>query len=426
MHASALSRAQSPAIAAPARRPALRAAAVAFLCLLLAGAGFFAGWHGGFDQAADRRRQLPNGSVLCKPGPWGDLSYTPFTIAAPDDLLPVRTLEAAGTRWFFGGYTPDTFVTLLQSTSLTPDQQHALLDASVCHFLPNGVQLTPTPDLVFSLPPDAREKLYLILARSSENDAQLHYIPVDTLKERFDGTGVSQPAMDLFQRLCCQRGHYLIFSGLPALLSRIPGYDEKVHFLKALTRQRTMLLRLHITPQSDVDALTQYWGRGVWNTDVLTIIPSLTAIPDGTWMSVLMLLPPLPTAQIYDYPNIADNPLDGPPVNRDCHWTSLNFFRDIPDNDFGTAAGVLKELKDNYYPIPGDPVYGDVLLFAKPDGSIIHSAVYIADDICFTKNGGTVIHPWMLSTITDLLDQYSCQIDPDQKLTVTYYRNKRL
>ncbi len=39
----------------------------------------------------------------------------------------------------------------------------------------------------------------------------------------------------------------------------------------------------------------------------------------------------------------------------------------------------------------------------------IHSAVYIADDICFTKNGGTAVRPWMLSTISDLLEQYSFQ-----------------
>ena len=400
---------------------------VAFACVLIGTlGGFFTGKSSGFNEAADRRRQLPNGSTLCKPGPWGDLSYTPFNIAAPDDLLPIRSIEARGTRWFFKGYTADGFITLLQSAGLPPEQQHALLDPAVFHLQPDGIVLTPSPDQVISLPEDARARLYQVLAQAPENDSEIQFIHEDTLDERFSGSGVSRQTLDLFRGLSCRSGNYYVFSGLPALLSRLPTYDEKLHFVKALTRQRTMLLRLHITSKSDVQALTEYWGKGCWNTDVGTIIQSLTTIPNGTWMSILMVLPPLPTAEIYDYPNIVDNPLDGPPVNRDCHWTSLNFFRDVPDPNFGKAEYVWNELKENYSPAPGDPRYGDVVLFAKPDGSIIHSAVYIADDICFTKNGSTVIYPWMLATISDLLEQYSFEAPQGERLRVSYFRNKRL
>ena len=398
------------------------------LIFVLAGslAGFFAGKAVGFNEAADRRRQLPNGSVLCKPGPWGDLSYTVFNIAAPDDLLPVRSIEEGGTQWFLKGYSADGFVSLMQTTSMTPELQHAFLDPAVLRVRPDGVELTPPPDLVFSLPADAREKFYPILTQSPENDSQIHFIHLNSVEERFNGSGVTADTMALFRKLCCERGNYLVFSGLPALLSRLPAYDEKLHFVKALTRQRTMLLRLHITPKSDTDELAQYWGKGCWDTDVRTVLQSLSAIPTGTWMNILMLMPPQPTAEIYSYPKITDNPLQGPAVNRDCHWTSLNFFRDVPDPNFGKAEFVFRELKENYCPAPGDPRYGDVVLFARPDGSVIHSAVYIADDICFTKNGGTVIHPWMLATISDLLEQYSFQVNPGEKLTVSYYRNKRM
>jgi hypothetical protein len=400
---------------------------IAFL-FVLAGiiAGFAAGWRLGYDRAADRRRQLPSGSILCKPGPWGDLSYTPFTIAAPDDLLPIRAMESDGTRWFLKGYTADSFVTLLQSTSLNFDLQHQYLAPSVLHVYQDGIELTPTADLVFALPDDARTRIYTILAQFPENDSELHFMSVNSVDEHFVGSGVSSSTMALFRRLCCQRGNYLVFSGVSAILSRLPNYDDKLRFVKALTRERTMLLRLHITPKSDVDALTEYWGKGTWNTDVRTILQSLTQISDGTWMNILMVMPPLPTEEIYDYPTVADNPLDGPPVNRDCHWTSLNFFRDVPDNNFGKPNYGLVELKENYSPVQGDPSYGDVVLFAKPDGAIIHSAVYIADDICFTKNGATAVHPWMLATVSDLIDHYSFELDPGQKLSISYFRNKRL
>jgi hypothetical protein len=50
--------------------------------------------------------------------------------------------------------------------------------------------------------------------------------------------------------------------------------------------------------------------------------------------------------------------------------------------------------------------------------------VYLAADFVYTKNGYTDLHPWMLSTISNLFSAYSVNIPPDQKLVVTYFRNK--
>ena len=52
--------------------------------------------------------------------------------------------------------------------------------------------------------------------------------------------------------------------------------------------------------------------------------------------------------------------------------------------------------RQDYYPVAGDPIYGDLANSKKPDGSIIHSAIYLADVFVFTKNGDTVMYPWML------------------------------
>jgi hypothetical protein len=174
-----------------------------------------------------------------------------------------------------------------------------------------------------------------------------------------------------------------------------------------------------------VDALAKYWGIGCFHTDARTMLKSLSTIPQGTWMSIMMVLPDLPSAELYDYPNIADNPLNGPPVNRDCAWTSLNFFNEKPDPSFGTMAGVGSEISANYVPVTGQPRFGDLILFAKPDHYLVHAAIYIADDICFTKNGSTLMHPWMLSTIDDVTRHFAFEIAPDQKLTIRYFRKKQ-
>ena len=128
---------------------------------------------------------------------------------------------------------------------------------------------------------------------------------------------------------------------------------------------------------------------------------------------------------MFFYPK-PDNPLNGPAPVRDCHWTSFNFFNDVADPQMSDPAYFMQKLKADYVPAAGDPRYGDIAFFSKPDGGIVHSAVYLADDIFFTKNGATFTYPWMLETLTDLLKQYSFQVEPDEKLVVSYFRHKNM
>jgi hypothetical protein len=412
-----------------ARRPSLLTpgwAVAAIICLIIGIiGGFIFGRQAGFQQGATERRELPNGSVLCKAGPWGDLSYTSFTIAAPDSMLHALDFESTGTRWFLKGYTPATLKALFQTTSLSAAQQQALLAPPVLTAQADGVLLTPTPDQVISLPDDARAQLYEALVQDPENAGQMYYIRRDTLDDRFGAdSGVSADTVTLFKRLSYVRDSYYIFSGLPALLSRMPSAADKLHLLKAFSLQRTMLLRLRITPESDVPALAEYWAKSAWNTDVQTILQSLTTIQNGSWISILMVLPPLPTQQLYDYPAVNDSTAVGTSVNRDGAWTALNFFNDTPDASFGISQNVLDELREKYFPATGDPRYGDLVLFTKPDGTLVQAAVYVADDICFTKNGNTPLDPWMLKTTQELTDRYACQLPPGQSLSVSYFRSK--
>lgn len=77
-------------------------------------------------------------------------------------------------------------------------------------------------------------------------------------------------------------------------------------------------------------------------------------------------------------------------------------------------AAFTTEFAADYFPITGDPRYGEIL----------HSAVFIADEIVFTKNDSTAIYPWMFSTIPDLLKQYFFHAPDGQKLTLRFFRSK--
>lgn len=356
-----------------------------------------------------------------RPGPWGELYTVPFIIAAPDELIPVRALEAGGTHWIFKNSTVSEISNLLESAGMPSEQRSSLLAPEVALVKGIDLELVPTPEMVVALPAKAREALYRKLALSPENNSAFFFIHQDTLATRFDASGVASDTLSLFHRLCCKHGDYLVFGGLPAMLAQLPSYEEKVRFIKALTRQKTMLVRVRVTKESDLRALSEYWGKGIWAPNIRAILEGVERVPGGTFTSIMALLPPLPASQLYFYPIAQANAANGIPQVRDCHWTSLNFFRDSADTKSVDPAA---ELAANYFPIAGDPHYGDVILLTTPSGEALHSAVFIADDIVFTKNGSTSIYPWMLSTIPDLLKQYSFHAPEGQQLKVSYFRSK--
>ena len=211
------------------------------------------------------------------------------------------------------------------------------------------------------------------------------------------------------------------------MLTQLPTYEEKVRFMKALTRQRTMLLRVRLTRNSDLATLRSYWAHGPSATNTKAFLESMIQGGSGdTFVTLMTLLPPLPASLLYDYPLSHAATFEDASQIRDCHWTSLNFFRDPADEQPVDRANFPQLLAEHYYPVATDPRFGDLLILTKPDGDIVHSAVFIADDIVYTKNGATSFFPWMFSTVPDLLKQYSFLAPDGQQLALRYFRNKEL
>ena len=76
-------------------------------------------------------------------------------------------------------------------------------------------------------------------------------------------------------------------------------------------------------------------------------------------------------------------------------------------------------LKD-YYPTAGTPALGDIVMLLRPGGRGVHSCVYVADDIVFTKNGPSFSTPWQLARLESVIEFYSL-IEP---LEVRRYRRR--
>ena len=359
-----------------------------------------------------------------KPGPWGDLEFVPLLISPPAELLPVKTVEEAGTTWLFPCVGVKMLAAFLEEAGVPEGLIAWLTDPARMKAAGGGVEVRPDVRGLAELPPAARQKIFRALNSLPGNRSGLTYFYLADLDRRFAAEDVDAATVKKFKSWCVTHGDYAIFSGLAEMLSEMASPDAKLRFLKALSQQKTLLLRLHVSPESDVEALTAYWAKGESGMDVKELLSSVSAVPGGTWLDVVELLPKWPAADLHSFPKPGDAPEPG--VRHDCHWTAFNFFRDPPDPRFGRADAVREAIMEEYTTVEGAPQYGDVVMLSLPGGSIIHSAVYLADDVVYSKNGDTPVHPWMLSRISDMLAQYSFMVEPGEHLTVSFLRSRSL
>jgi hypothetical protein len=366
---------------------------------------------------------MPDSAVPLRPGPWGNLEALPMYIEPPDEYLPTESIEQDDPRWRFTGYTPDQLLALFKSADLNSEQRAELSDSSKWQQDQKAIYVSPSKELILALSPLARKTIYEPMMRDPGNKYNLlsRSFATSRFADFFADSGLPNDTLDLIRKLSFPYGKLTYFSDVQLVLDTLPEPAQKMRFLKTLLRTPTLLLRLHLTPDSDIDELEHYWAKAGQGLDLRPMLESLSKLPKGARLSLTALLPPLPSAQIYTFPYPSLKPED---QNKDCRWTSLNFFRDVPDDRFTDSAVVRQTLLTDYYPVLSDARFGDLVLLAKPNGDIIHIAVYIAADIVYTKNSGNFRDPYILMTVSDMLDHFASQIPEGQNLQVSVYRNK--
>ena len=95
----------------------------------------------------------------------------------------------------------------------------------------------------------------------------------------------------------------------------------------------------------------------------------------------------------------------------DCHWTALNYFKAPPDPKMSDNDYASRYIQENYYEIAKPGLAGDLVLLLNQQNQVLHSSVYIAADVVFTKNGVNYAQPWILMREKDMLGNFS-QSDP--------------
>lgn len=357
-----------------------------------------------------------------RPGPWGELDY--FTVYLEASLSTLKGLEMQTyqTAWKFMRYREDQVTKLFQSVKMPDAIRAELLDRTKWQRTDEAVVVSPSSDALLGLPAEARGAIYQVLAQWEENP--FHHEPnvaagqnVRTWLQRSD---LSEEILAAIEKTAYPRGKNLVFSDLPLLLRMVKTEGERLQIRKALSRTPTLIVKLRLSPETDIAKLADYWGGYTRSKDILPFLESVSEIPGSNVIDLIHLLPTGVRRLLYTYPNPSHGRTGYYP---DCHWSSLNFANFDPLDRLGDPAMATAYTLENYTVVPAGKPYdfGDVLFFMNgSSGDAIHSCVYLADDIVFTKNGRSPTQPWVLMKLEDVINQYSMYYQPQ----IACYRRK--
>ncbi len=345
---------------------------------------------------------------------WGELTTADITLEAPEEYLAFELQNLKSPTWTFQGLGPEQVRPQLAACGVAPAQIARALSAALAVYTNANTVIKPDDALIFSLAPEVRTKLYRALAAFPANHyMQFPFIfPDKNFDACFSHDEVADPMEKMVRSLLYTRGNAQCFSDYEFVMQHLATDAEKISLLKALSRQSAVLARLRVRPNTDVEKILGYWDKGMKVKDVRPLLESMTRIPDGSTISLLYLLPQFARQRLYTFPMPSEK---NDPV-MDCHWTTMNFFNEKPDNRFTDTSYTVSFLKANYYTIAKASSYGDIILFLDSAGNAIHSAVYIAGDLVFTKNGNNIAQPWKLTHLKSLTARY--ELDNPERLMV--------
>ena len=362
--------------------------------------------------------------MLGKPGPWGQLDYMTLYVDMPDEFVFVPGPNRPPVRWSFKDYSKEKVLEFFRSAGITPTQLD-MLQKAVWKSEAGGITVTPGDEFILSLAPEARAKIYSLLVTFPENARQIDPVCFQPgqIDEHLKDSGLAPSSVDLLKGLLYSRGPSLfLFADFEPALRRLPSDEERRRFVQAVVRKKALLVRLRLDAASNLDSIINYWSVGGRKKDIAPLLKALRHEGD-TKIQIICLLPPFVRERLHTFPLSTDGSATG--VKQDCFWTAMNFFNEPPDNSASDTHSV-ETLNKEYYQILTPTQLGDTVFLTTPDGVPVHAAVYIADDIVFTKNGESFNQPWILMHMQDMIDEYVGKYAPSSPLKIFYYRKKSL
>jgi hypothetical protein len=343
-----------------------------------------------------------------KPGPWGKLRCAYIYLEAPEDLIANFPLPNTRPRWSFPEVTLSQLDDFFREVGLSQaliemllDERNMVKDGGYVHLFP------PLPDLE-GLNPKVRSQIYTELAKYEANEFCVDPVLIvgQTVKEWYRTSKLRPEIIEKIDQMSYTRGDTTAFSDIAAILNYAESDSEARAIFKAFTRTRSIMVKMELDDESNIESLLNYWtlGIGIRRKDIEPIMQSIIATDGVEALPVSHVLPPLVRKLMYTYPDMG---LARHGTFPDCHWTSLNFFNYDPHQYLLDSRLATSQVLENFEPVEAPLQYGDILFFLNNStGDAFHSCVHLADDLVFTKNGRNVLSPWVIMKLDDVKKIY--------------------
>ena len=346
---------------------------------------------------------------VAKPGPWGDLQVRTVYLEPPENILAIVAKPSSVTRWTFEQTTEKGVRAIMEKAGLTAASIDRLMGPTQVIASGNNVIVLPKVADLVELSQSARSALYLELAKSAANEYQRDpvFIHGGDIEDWLAETEITKPQQELLRKLLWRRGSALVFSDIQAVLSLAKTSEEIAAVFRTITRVRSLLVELKLPLKDGRGTFIDYWSAGNLNAERTPFLVAITRRRAPQLIDVTQFLPTLARRRVYTFPTAAMGLKGRLP---DCHWTSLNFFEEEPNDLYLDTAKASEHLLSGYVAVDPPYKFGDVLCFLD-NGEGLHTCVQVADDIVLTKNGESIRAPWTFMSLKDVDDIYRRSAD---------------
>src|SRR5258708_3550498 len=102
----------------------------------------------------------------------GILEPIEIPLVDPEGAIPDEPERLRQSKWTFDNFTEAGLVKFFSGCELQPVQRRLLLDRSCWTFASNSIIVAPSEQLVWSLSPSTRARIYSVLGKSTANYSQ--------------------------------------------------------------------------------------------------------------------------------------------------------------------------------------------------------------------------------------------------------------
>lgn len=340
---------------------------------------------------------LPPDSPRLRPD---DLIIEPHTVQLPESYVHIRDWSVPR-RWILPRYTRERALTLLQDVSNARE-------ALECDT--TGCTLLPSIEAVTALTPEARSRLYSVLADIPGNpqaDDAFHRVA-----ER--GPFSANPALSATARqwidsFTWSQNGTPTYSDLAGVCAHLSGREECDDFVRTMLSRTSHAVNIRV---SDPEAINRAMAEfGPERQREVGAALRTAAASGARTVSLATLLPPWARQRLDTFPRLDEDWTN-------CFWTATRFAehvdraeRPVPDD-----AALDAELLGYFERVQGPHRFGDVLVLRDQNQRPIHAASVLVAGYVFTKNGQGHLQAWRIVPTTDVAADF-----PDTAV-VEYWR----